>query len=109
MQMAFECVWMVSRICGNDLGVMKKKKCAWSAVYWENEVEKDVVRYALVVVRVRQHGRREVRDIQMQNYDETRRNAPRASTVMVRTQAIHNGAKVGWRLHEELRGSGMRG
>ena len=42
MQVALECVWLVSKITGNRLMVKKKTKTAWSAVVWEDGVEKDV-------------------------------------------------------------------
>ena len=40
MQLALECAWLVTKICGNSLQVKKKKKSAWSATYWENDEER---------------------------------------------------------------------
>ena len=45
MQLALECAWLVTKICGNSLQVKKKKKSAWSATYWENNEERDVEGY----------------------------------------------------------------
>ena len=42
MQLALECCWLVSRICGNKLQVKKKKKSAWCATYWKDGAEVDV-------------------------------------------------------------------
>ncbi|EOD18201.1 hypothetical protein EMIHUDRAFT_196329 [Emiliania huxleyi CCMP1516] len=47
MQLALECAWLVTKICGNSLQVKKKKKSAWSATYWENNEERDVEGYEM--------------------------------------------------------------
>ena len=47
MQLALECAWLVTKICGNSLQVKKKKKSAWSAMYWENNEERDVEGYEM--------------------------------------------------------------
>ena len=47
MQLALECAWLVTKICGNSLQVKQKKKSAWSATYWENDEERDVEGYEM--------------------------------------------------------------
>ena len=42
VQLALECAWLMTKICGNSLQVKKKKKSACSATYWENNEERDV-------------------------------------------------------------------
>ena len=60
------------------------------------------MKYAVAVVRTKQHGRREVRAVMMQRYDESRRHVARISVEQIRTQAIHVAARVGWRLHNSM-------
>ena len=47
MQLALECAWLVTKICGNSLQVKQKKKSAWSATYWEDDEERDVEGYEM--------------------------------------------------------------
>ena len=47
MQLALECAWLVTKICGNSLQVKKKKKSAWSATYWKEGTEVDVTGYEM--------------------------------------------------------------